>query len=86
MAHPEGTCSNSLWATLDEWEYILKHTSLAWQVPANAVNVINTANQIGKPASSTQRVDINVSHHRASIVRKRKSAAEEEYSSEAGNG
>ena len=38
MVHLSGEGSNSLWAVLTEWDNILKHTSLAWQVPAKVVS------------------------------------------------
>lgn len=71
MAHLHGEVSNSLWAVLTEWDNILKHSSLAWQVPANANDLPKTLPQIDAPVPAMQGLDINLSTHRASLIRKR---------------
>lgn len=73
LAHPSGEGSNSLWAVLTEWDNILKHTSLAWQVPANANDIAKPLPQISAPTPATKSVDIDLSTRRASLIRKRKS-------------
>lgn len=78
MAHFHGEVSNSLWAVLTEWDNILKHSSLAWQVPANANDVLKPLSQMDAPVPATHGVDIDLSTRRTSLIRKRKS--------ESGNG
>ncbi len=73
LAHPSGEGSNSLWAVLTEWDNILKHTSLAWQVPANANDVAKPLPQISAPTPATKSIDIDLSTRRASLIRRRKS-------------
>ena len=71
VAHLHGEVSNSLWAVLTEWDNILKHSSLAWQVPANANEIPKPLPQIDVLAPATQAVDIDLSTRRASLIRKR---------------
>ncbi len=78
MAHLHGEVSNSLWAVLTEWDNILKHSSLAWQVPANANDLPKPLPQMDAPVPATRGVDIDLSTRRTSLIRKR--------SSESGNG
>jgi hypothetical protein len=73
MARPEGEGSNSIWVILTEWDNILKHTSLAWQVPENANDIAKPLPQINAPTPATKSIDINLSTRRASLIRKRKS-------------
>ena len=78
MVHLHGEVSNSLWAVLTEWDNILKHSSLAWQVPANANDLSKPLPQMDAPVPATRGVDIDLSTRRTSLIRKR--------SSESGNG
>lgn len=73
MVHLHGEVSNSLWAVLTEWDNILKHSSLAWQVPANANEIPKLPPQLDAPVPATQGVDIDLSTRRASLIRKRSS-------------
>lgn len=78
MVHLHGEVSNSLWAVLTEWDNVLKHSSLAWQVPANANDLPKCLPHMDAPVPATRVVDIDLSTRRVSLTRKRRS--------ESGNG
>jgi hypothetical protein len=71
MAHLEGETSNSLFKILADWDKVLKHTSLAWQMPANANEAAQSASSVVETAKPNDGVAIDLSTRRPSLIRKR---------------